>query len=130
MGEAFSGNLRIEILDWHDHALDTGGDQCIAARRSAAVVRVRFERDVCGAAAGFLARKVERDRFRVVDCFKEIVTFANDLARGTDDNAANEWSRTDLPHTFLRELQRAHHHVTIRVGPNSWRLSYSCRLHP
>ena len=120
MGEPFSGNLRIEILDWRDHALDTSGDQCVGAGRRTAVMSVWFERDVCSAAAGFLARKVERDRFRVLDCFKEIVTFANDLARRTDDNAANEWSRTDLPHTFLRELQRARHHTAIRVGPGCW----------
>src|SRR5689334_7326590 len=101
MSEAFSGHLRVEIFDWRDHALDTGGNQRVSAWWCAAVMSVRFEGDVCSAATGCLACEIERDRFGVPDCFEEIVTFPDDLARRADDHAADEWSRADLPHAFL-----------------------------
>ena len=43
VSKAFAGDFWIQVLDGRDDAFDPGGEQCVAARRGASVMRVRFE---------------------------------------------------------------------------------------
>src|SRR5688500_18881025 len=97
MSEAFSGYLRIEILDRRDNALYACGDQCVSARRSAAIVCVWFERNVGSTVTCFLTGEIERDGLSMFDGFKEVETLANNLATRTHNDTTHEWSRTYLP---------------------------------
>src|SRR5687768_13085869 len=123
MSKAFSGNFRIEIFDRRHDTLDARGDQSVSARRSAAVVCVWFERNIGSAATCFLAREIERDSFRMLDRFEDVETFANNLPTWTHNNTTDEWSRTYLPDSFLRQLQRTTHHASISLGPGCYRFS-------
>lgn len=55
---------------------------------------MRFERDVGGRPACFLARRIEGDHFRVRNTVVSVETFADDLVI-CDDHAANERIRAD-----------------------------------
>ena len=97
MRKAFAGNFRIQIFDWRNDSLDTRRDQCVSARRCAAVMCMWFEGNVSRAAASLLACEIERDRLSVLDLFEDIEAFAGNLARRTHNHTTNQWSRTDLP---------------------------------
>jgi len=70
VSKTFSRNLRIQILDRRDNALDAGSDEDVSARRRSSVVRMRLERYVRGATFCFFTRDFERDRLSMFDCFE------------------------------------------------------------
>ena len=53
--DAFPGNERVRVARGNDDPRQAGGDQCVAARRRAAVVRAGLQADVGGRAADRLA---------------------------------------------------------------------------
>src|SRR6185369_284053 len=95
MRVTLAGNFWVEIFDGRYDAFDAGSNQRVSARRCAAVMGVRFERDVGRAAASFCARELKRDCLRVLDFFEYVEAFAGNLSCWTDDNTADKWSRTD-----------------------------------
>jgi len=71
-------NLREWIALRRDHAGDAGGDQRIGARRRAAVVRARFERDISRCATRLFAGRSQGEAFGMRFASALMETFAND----------------------------------------------------
>src|SRR6185503_9080339 len=109
VSKTFSGNFRVQVFDRRHHALDPGGDEGVSARRRTPVMRVRLERDVRRTTACFFPRDFERDRLGVLDGFKNVEAFTNDLTSRTDDDTTNQWPRTHLAHTPRRQIERTRH---------------------
>ena len=77
---------------------------------------MRLERNIGGAAASFIARLLQRNRFRVFDLVVEIEAFANNLAVRISDDGADEWSGADLADALRREGKCSRHYLTIDLG--------------
>ena len=79
-------------------------------------MRMRFERNVSRAATRLFAGYCKRNRLGVIQLFKDIKTFAYDLALRASYHTPDKWSRTYLAHALLRQIQRPRHHATISFG--------------
>ena len=83
---------RVRVAQGDDDAADAGGDERVGARRRAAVVRARLERDVDGRAADVDAARggvAQRHHLGVRAAGFLRVAAADDAAVGADDDAAD-----------------------------------------
>ncbi len=120
-GEAAAVRLRVRIAGRRHDAGDSGRDDGVGARRRAALVRARLERDVERRAAGLLARRLERDHLGVRPAGPLVPALADNLAVG-DDDRADDRVRMRRSAPTLGELERmlevvAVAHVTACASP-------------
>ena len=79
----------IGIVHGSNHAMNSGSDQSVGAWRRAALVRVGFEIDVEGAAAGFRAGLLEGEHLGVLHAIVGVDASAHDAALRVDDHSAD-----------------------------------------
>ena len=93
--KATSGNFWIGIFDWRDDAFDSGCDQRIGARGCAAVMRVRFQRNVNSRGRRSRSGLIQRNRLGVLDLIEAVEAFTGDFSASVDDNCADQGAGTD-----------------------------------
>src|SRR5215813_431346 len=113
MRKAFSGNLWIRILDRSDDQSNASFNQRASTWWCAPVMRVRLKRYESSAAASATSSLLERQRFGMPQAFIEIVTFANRLTLGVNDDTANQWTWAYLTYALCRQLKRTTHQAAI-----------------
>ena len=90
---AVAGDFGIGIEGGRNHALDSGGDECLGAGAGAAGVIAGFQGDVCGAAMQAIrwlrAGLFQGDNFGVVEEVVFMPALADHLAGRVDDDAAH-----------------------------------------
>ena len=105
-GEAAAVDLRIRVADRSHHARDAGLDDRVGARRRAAEMRARLERDVQRRAARPLARLLERRNLGVRRAVSGVPPFADDLAPAHQHRPDQRMRAFDLPASPLGERKR------------------------
>jgi hypothetical protein len=103
-----SGNFGIGILNRRDNSNDAGSDQRIRTRGCAAVMRMRFKRDVGGRAFRIMFRLFKRERFSVFEVFEYIKAFTHYLSIA-GDHTSDERSGTDKRDSLLGQIQSPLH---------------------
>src|SRR6267142_1301816 len=93
--KATAGNFWIRIFNRCDDAFDSGGYQRVGARRGAAVMRVRFQRNVNRRGGRSSSGLIKRNRLGVLDLIEDVEAFTGDLSVSIDDNCANQGTGTD-----------------------------------
>jgi CDP-glycerol glycerophosphotransferase (TagB/SpsB family) len=104
---------RVWILKRRYDACDAGPNQRRTARRSAAVMRVRLERNVSSRPLRARAGLVKRITFRVLQLFVKVIALAYNFSLGAGDYTADERTRTHLADTLRRQLQRPFHQALV-----------------
>src|SRR5215468_8700135 len=97
-------NLWIGIFDRHYHALDSSINQRVCARRSAALMGMRLERNEGGTAACSFAGLFQCHCFGVLHVIVKIEAFTRDLSACIDDDGAHQRSGTNLGYTLGSEF--------------------------
>src|SRR5712692_886866 len=116
MSKATAGNSWVWIFDRRDDALDSCLDQRIGARGCAAIMRVRFERNVSRPSLCAHSGLVQGNRLGVLHLIENIETFTRDLSASVDDHSADEGAGANLSDTARSEFKRALHHFAIYVN--------------
>src|SRR5205809_134954 len=100
MSKAASRNLWIRIFDWGNDAFDSRFDKHFSARRRAAMMCMRFKRDIGRCPLGRpTAGLFQRDCLRVLYSIVEIETLTNDFAALVNYDGSNQRAGTYLPNT-------------------------------
>lgn len=111
-------DLRIGIDCGGDHASQFGGNKRLCAGRRTAGVVAGFERDVRRAPvktlAGVLLCFAQSYNFGVVDEIVLVPTFADNLSRAVEDDAADSRIRRRNTDTAPGQFERALHPIAIR----------------
>src|ERR1019366_3502268 len=106
---------RVRIAHRGDHARDAGPDQGLIARRRAAVVVARLERNIGGGAARAVPRCFQRIHFGVRAAGALVPAFADHRAVAHDHATDARIGRSRIQ-PALRELQRLRHVTMIVSG--------------
>ena len=109
---AAAGDERVRVAQGDDDAADAGGDERVGARRRAAVVRARLERDVDGRAADVDAARrgiAQRHHLGVRAARFLRVAAAGEPAVGADDDAADARVRIGQTHRVRGQRERLAH---------------------
>src|SRR5438093_11249458 len=115
MCKAAPGNLWIRIFDRRYDPFDSGCNQCIGAWWSAAVMSVRFERNVSRGASCAFPGLLKGEGLSVLYLLKIVESFADDFAFG-NDGATNQRTRARQTDTMGGEFQRAPHQALIKIS--------------
>ena len=113
--KATTGNFWIGIFDRRHYAFDSGLDERVGAGLSAALMRVRFQRDVSGRCRRSRSGLIQRDRLGVLDLIEDVEAFTGDLSVSIDDHCADEGAGTDLSNTARGEFERALDHALVEL---------------
>src|SRR2546425_2613408 len=89
MSKAASRNFWIRIFDGRNDAFDSGFDKRFSARRRAAMMCVRFKRDISRCPLGPTAGMFQRDRLSMLFVVVEIETFTNDFTAVVNDDGSH-----------------------------------------
>ena len=79
MGKSLPRHLRIRILDWAHYPSDARQNQGRTARRRAAVMRMRLQRNVSSRSLRAVAGLLERVSLRMSELFVNVKAFANNF---------------------------------------------------
>jgi hypothetical protein len=129
MLKASARNFGVWIRNRGNHSLDPGRYQGIGTWSRATVVSVWLERHIGSGASGFLSRLLKRASLSVLNVFVKVKSFTGDVAFGSYNYAAHKRARAHLANPSERKVQRASHHLPIRIGPVLDCISYCCCLH-
>src|SRR5437588_8856121 len=110
MSKAASRNLRIRIFDGRHDAFDSRLDQCLSARRCAAMMCVWFERDISRCAWRATAGFFQRDCLGVSYLSVEIEAFTDDFAALVNYDGSHERARANLTDAARGKFQCTLHH--------------------
>ena len=91
LGKSLAADERIRVLHAGDHAGDSGGDQRIGARPSAALMGTGFQVDIEGCAASFFSGLFEGKDFRMLQAVVGVAASADDCALRVHNNGAYAW---------------------------------------
>lgn len=114
--ETFAGNVRVRIFDRAHYAHYTGIDQRVRARRRAALMVVRLERNVGSSAFRPVTSLFESDRLGMDHSVVGVRSFPNHVTITRNDNAANEWVGADESDATSREVDRPSGYGQVKVG--------------
>src|SRR2546426_9109122 len=99
MSKAASRNLWVRVFDGRNDAFDSRFDKHFSARRRAAMMCMRFKRDIGRCPLRPIAGLFQRDCLRLLYSIVEIETLTNDFAALVNYDGSDQPAGPYLPHT-------------------------------
>src|SRR5271165_4252265 len=119
LGKSLAADQRIRILHAGNHAAYSGGDYCIGARCSAALVRAGFQVDIESCPASFFSGLFEGNDFRMLNTLVGVAPTGDDCALRVHNNGTYARIGRSQADSFPSQIERLAEEPLVGVAGRS-----------